>query len=191
MSAQVSLETKKKFLGWFLDRYQLKRRESMWILNYLLNHDIVLNKVHFVEGADKTNRGIVMSTIGTSEEAFLFYKNGSEFDNPEQAFHEVRLNWHSELFIELVFQDAWKSEEYLSVLEDNPFYTWNEAVPEETRQKAEQGMDDFYIETQKQRILSLIDDALEQDNREAFLSLSKELQEIEKELSCKEKNANH
>lgn len=191
MSVKVSLEAKKAFLGWFLDRHQLKRRESMWILNYLLNHDIVLNKVHFVESADKTNRGIVMSTVGTSEDAFLFYKNGSEFDNPEQAFHEVRLNWHSDLFIELIFQDAWKSVEYLSVLEDNPFYGWNEAVPAHVKEEAERALDEFLITVQKQRVLSQIDEALEQDDREAFLSLSKELQDLEKRMLNGEKNPNH
>lgn len=191
MSAQVSLEAKKAFLGWFLDRYQLKRRESMWILNYLLNHDIVLNKVHFVEAADKTNRGIVMSTIGTDEEAFLFYKSGSEFDNPEQAFHEVRLNWHSDLFIELVFQDAWKSVEYLSVLEDNPFYSWNDAIPERTKKEADKALEAFLMNIQKQRILSQIDEALENDDREAFLALSKNLQTVEKSMMNGEKNPNH
>ena len=57
MYSRVQLKDKKKFLKWFLQRYQMKRRESMWILNYLLNHDIVLNKTKFVEEANKTPRG--------------------------------------------------------------------------------------------------------------------------------------
>lgn len=40
MYSRVQLKDKKKFLKWFLQSYQMKRRESMWILNYLLNHDI-------------------------------------------------------------------------------------------------------------------------------------------------------
>jgi len=122
MNIQISLEAKKIFLGWFLDRHQLKRRESMWILNYLLNHDIVLNKVHFIEAAEKTPRGMMMSTMGTNTEPFLFYKNGTLFSDPEQAFHEVRLNWQEDMYIELVFSEPWKSAEYLTVLEDNPYF---------------------------------------------------------------------
>jgi len=178
MSTGITLDEKKSFLAWFLDRYQLKRRESMWILNYLLNHDIVLNKVHFVENADKTPRGILMSTIGDSRDAFQFYKDGQLFDNPEQAFHEVRLNWHSHLYIELFFADALKSEEYLGVLEDNPHAKWNDLLDEETINKASKGLDGFLLHEKKMHILFQIDQSLEKDDRERFFSLSEELNQL-------------
>lgn len=179
MSRDIMLEEKKVFLAWFLDRYQLKRRESMWILNYLLNHDIVLNHVHFVENAKETSRGILMSTIGDNREAFEFYKEGQLFDNPEQAFHEVRLNWHSPLYIELFFADAFKSEEYLAVLEDNPYYKWNETIPEETLKDAEKGLNFFLMNERRMNILFQIDKSLEGEDRDLFLSLSEELNNLE------------
>ncbi|MDU3405334.1 MAG: YpiB family protein, partial [Enterococcus faecalis] len=45
----VSLSEKKKFLTWLVNTVPFGRREVLWILNYLLTHDAILNNVHFVE----------------------------------------------------------------------------------------------------------------------------------------------
>ena len=179
MSKDISIEDKKKFLTWFLDHHQLKRRESMWILDYLLNHDIVMNKVHFVENADKAPRGLLMSTIGDDHPGFQFYKQNKMFDNPEQAFHEIRLNWHNHLYIELFFIDCHKSETYLEVLEDNPYHKWNDNLLIDLQSEVTQGLKEFQIEAQKMEILYEIDRSLEINDRERFLSLSEQLNNLE------------
>lgn len=182
MYNRVQLKDKKVFLKWFLERYQLKKRESMWILNYLLNHDIVFNKTKFVEKADHTPRGISMGTVGVDNAAFRFYKDGVTFDHPEQAFHEVRLNWHTEIYIELFFKDAELSPEYAKVLEDNPYAKWNDLVPEELNQQVDDAMDSFYLQEKKQKLLDEIDYALETDNRKDFYDLTENLKNIEIKL---------
>ena len=182
MYSRVKLKDKKKFLKWFLQRYQMKRRESMWILNYLLNHDIVLNKTKFVEEANKTPRGIRMATVGTEDEAFRFYKDGQEYDHPEQAFHEVRLNWHTDLYIELLFQDSLLSPEYAAILEDNPFAKWNDRMTSEIDEQVDEAVDTFYLQKQREQVLEDIDRALETDNRDDFYSLAEELKHIEDKM---------
>jgi len=182
MYSRVQLKDKKKFLKWFLQRYQMKRRESMWILNYLLNHDIVLNKTKFVEEADKTPRGIQMGTVGSDAEAFRFYKDGLEYDHPEQAFHEVRLNWHTDLYVELLFQESWLSPEYAEVLEDNPYAKWNDRMPDELDQQVDDAVDSFYLQEQRQQLLDEIDRALEMDDRDEFYELTKTLKDVESKL---------
>lgn len=191
MNIKVPLEAKKVFLGWFLDRHQLKRRESMWILNYLLNHDIVLNKVHFVESVDTTPRGMMMSSVGTDNEPFLFYKDGSLFNDPEQAFHEVRLNWHEDIYVELIFRDPWKSPQYLAVLEDNPYHKWNDFVSSELKKEVEHALAALSLSEQKQQIMSQVDEALEAGDREGFIQLSNDLKEIEEALIKEQKKPNH
>ncbi len=161
----------------------MKRRESMWILNYLLNHDIVLNKAKFVEHAEKTPRGIKMAAVGSEQEAFKFYKDGHSFDNPEQAFHEVRLNWHTDLYIELLFSDSWMSAEYLAVLEDNPFASWNDTISDEMNVEVNDAIDYFQLSEKRNELIREIDRALENDEKEAFLALTKELKEIEDHMS--------
>lgn len=44
MTASVSVVDKKAFVRWFLKNYQLKRRECVWILNYLLSNDDLLKE---------------------------------------------------------------------------------------------------------------------------------------------------
>ena len=51
MAAPISVNEKKEFVRWFLNNYQLKRRECVWILNYLMSHDQLMEKVHCVENA--------------------------------------------------------------------------------------------------------------------------------------------
>ena len=182
MNIQVSLEEKKSFIGWFLDRHQLKRRESMWILNYLLNHDIVLNKVHFVEDVETTPRGIMMSTVGMDNEPFLFYKDGQVFSDPEQAFHEVRLNWQEDMYLEMVFREPWKTEQYLAILEDNPYHRWNENISQDLIHEVEHAITKLSLSEKKHLMLNLIDEALENGNRDEFIEFSTGLKEIEKEL---------
>lgn len=190
MNIQVSLEEKKAFIGWFLDRHQLKRRESMWILNYLLNHDVVLNKVHFVEHAEATPRGMMMSTIGMDNEPFLFFKDGKVFSDPEQAFHEVRLNWHEDMYLELIFREPWKTEHYLAVLEDNPYHKWNETIPNEVKEEVDFALKQLLLSEKKQSLLRLIDETLETGNRKDFLEYAAELKDIEKEMLHSQKKTN-
>lgn len=190
MNIQVSLEEKKSFIGWFLDRHQLKRRESMWILNYLLNHDVVLNKVHFVEHAESTSRGMMMSTIGMDNEPFLFFKDGKVFSDPEQAFHEVRLNWHEDMYLELIFREPWKTEQYLAVLEDNPYHKWNETIPKEMKEEVDFGIQQLTLSEKKNSLLKLIDDTLETGNRKEFVKYTTELKDIEKEMHHFQKKTN-
>ena len=91
---QPSLEDKKNFISWFVSNHALKRREALWILNYLLNHELLLKQVHFVERVDCTPKGMWFSTDKAPDESFYFYKSGVRFNNPEQAFHDIRLNWN-------------------------------------------------------------------------------------------------
>ena len=51
METPVTVNEKKVFLRWFLNHFQLKRREAVWILNFLMSNDQLMEKVHFVEEA--------------------------------------------------------------------------------------------------------------------------------------------
>ena len=55
------------------------------------------------------------------KESFLFYKEGTKFDNPEVAFHDMRLHWKEDCYIELDFPNAYKSMVSFAVLENNPY----------------------------------------------------------------------
>ena len=61
MHSNVSNTDKKHFLKWFTQNYILKRRESLWILDYLYSHDIILEKTHFVQNVDKIVDNLLVS----------------------------------------------------------------------------------------------------------------------------------
>ena len=75
LTYSVPLNEKKAFIRWFLKNFQLKRREGVWILNYLLSNDDLLEHVHFVDEAHYCPRAIVMSTVDTTSIPFRFYKD--------------------------------------------------------------------------------------------------------------------
>ena len=60
---------KRKILTWLVNTVPLEE-EKLWILNYLLTHDAILNNVHFVENVEKTDRGSVVAD-GLGKEPLL------------------------------------------------------------------------------------------------------------------------
>lgn len=182
MSQKVKLEHKKAFIKWFSEHQKMRRRESLWILNYLLNHDIVLNKTHFVEGANATPRGIKIAAAQTQGRSFLFYKDGIEYEDPEKAFHEIRMNWHEPLFVEVDFVDSYMTPLYLKVLEDNPYAKWNDLIPADLQMLAEDAIDEFQLSVRRTELKDEIDQALGDNDEKRFIDLSNELIKIENYL---------
>lgn len=180
MEQAVTIQQKKSFLKWLTNNHKFRVRESLWILDYLYNHESMLGKTHFVEEVEQTPRGIYMSVAGVDEADFVFYKNGRSYNDPVQAFHEVRLNWSSELFLEIAFTDAWQSTEYLTVLEDNPHAPWNQAVSADLVNEMKQALQYETLRQAKEDVLQQIDEALQVGDREQFNELSAQFDRIEK-----------
>lgn len=160
----------------------MKRRESLWILDYLYNHDIMLERTHFVEQVEKTPRGIYMTVKGNQKPSFRFYKNGHTFKDAMQAFHEIRLNWSSQLYIEIDFEAAWQSPEYLMVLEDNPNARWNDTIPEEVIDTMDDALDYETLLYARQQLLEEIDMILLDGHEAQFSDLTTDLKEIDRQI---------
>lgn len=174
----IDVQQKKKFLNWFVNHGTFSRREVLWILNYLANHEAILNNVHFVEAADQTNRGLQIRDTNQEGEAIQLYIKGKVFTDSDQAFHEIRLNWKEPLYLECLFDGAWQTSEFLSIIEDNPFAKWNERISPEIIEELE----GYFKEEERQAKLTLlysqIDLALENGDKEAFLELSNEVNQL-------------
>lgn len=182
MDSKVTNTDKKHFLKWFTQNYELKRRESLWILDYLYSHDIMLEKTHFVQNVDQTSRGIYMTVKGNQKPAFRFYKNGHEFKDAMQAFHEIRLNWSASLYVEIDFEDAWEQPNYLAVIEDNPYFPWNENIPSEITDKMDDVLDYETLIIARDQLLNEIDKVLVNGEEASFKELSSELLAIEQKI---------
>ncbi|RFA37341.1 hypothetical protein CAI16_01875 [Virgibacillus dokdonensis] len=179
MHTPVSVEDKKSFIRWFLNHYQLKKRESVWILNYLMNHDEILHHLHFVREAKFCPRGIIMTSQCSSETAFRFYKNQLVTTDAEKSFHDIRLNKTEALYLQLNFKRSYRSALYIAVLEENPFIPNDYFITAQDKEVAQQLLDQSRYEFQKNLLNEQIDQALDCMNEEAFLKLTKELQMLE------------
>jgi len=183
MQTPVYTHEKKAFIFWFLNQYEMKLRESSWILTYLANHHKVLRHVHFVRDAKFCQRSFIISAKHTDQIAFKFYRNQLMTTNAEKAFHDIRLNPFEELYIELHFNDANQSPQYASVLEENPFLTDDFYLTEEDKAETENILQYSLQLKKREYLLKEIDQALDQKNEKKFNDLTIELYKIERRLN--------
>ncbi len=174
----IDVREKKNFLTWMVNHVSFKRREVFWILNYLANHEAILSNVHFVEGANQTSRGLQISDLSFDGEPMKLFLEGKEFTDTDQIFHEIRLNWKRPLYVECLFENAWQTREYLMILEDNPFASWDDSISEEDAELIERYFREKEQEAQLKMIYTQIDQALEKKDKDAFLALSDEVNRL-------------
>jgi uncharacterized protein YpiB (UPF0302 family) len=180
MATPVSVNEKKDFIRWFLNHYQLKRRECVWILNYLMSHDQLMEKVHFVDQAQYCPRGLVMSTHCIDKVPFRFYKENVMTTDAEKSFHDIRLNRDEEIYIQLNFNASNQAHQYVAVLEENPYMPKHLQINETDREVAEQFLKASIERFQREKLLSQIDEALDKQDRSGFLNLTKQLNNLKK-----------
>ncbi|WP_408022386.1 MULTISPECIES: ReoY family proteolytic degradation factor [Solibacillus] len=174
----VPLNDKKLFIRWFLKNFQLKRREGVWILNYLLSNDELLENVHFVDEAHYCPRSIVMSTIETTSIPFRFYKENIMTSDAEKAFHDLRINAHESIYFQLNFPSIPPDPLYLAVLEENPYVPKDLFISEKDRLAAQRLLENSVLEFQEQQLLREIDEALDAGDKDRFFELSNLLQAL-------------
>lgn len=172
MTASVSVGEKKQFVRWFLGSYKMKRRECIWILNYLLSNDELLEKTHFVEEAHYCPRAMVMSTTESKEIPFQFYKGKLMTADAEKSFHDLRLHPDEPLYVQLNFPSIPPAPLYLAVLEENPHMPKGASVSEQDRLLAEKVLNESLSSYQEETILNKIDEALDAGDKERFYELS-------------------
>jgi uncharacterized protein YpiB (UPF0302 family) len=173
----ITATKKREFIKWFLNNYQLRRRESVWILNFLYSYEHLLEKVHFVENASKTPRGIIMATHCVDDVPLRYYKNGVMSTNAESCFHDIRLNRDQDVYIELNFKNKYNYKEYWDVLEENPF---EEPDTSEFEEQAAHFLDYCLYEFRVERLKKQIDEAIDDGDKELFMKLTDELGKIKK-----------
>ncbi|CDO02045.1 hypothetical protein OPHB3_1365 [Oceanobacillus picturae] len=183
MQTPISIQDKKGFLQWFLNHYQLKKRESVWILNYLVNHDEILANVHFVREAKFCPRGIIMTSHCSEETPFRFYKNQLVTTDAEKSFHDIRLNHNEPLYLQLNFKKSYQNAAYVAVLEENPYIPDEYFITEKDQQIAEDLLERSIYTFKRSYLTQEIDLALDKMDQKRFLDLSNELKKLEDSFS--------
>lgn len=181
MSSSDMRTKKRDFISWFLKNQQLKKREAIWIINYIMSNDNLLERVRFVENAKHCPCGLVISTTDTKGSALRYYKNRKVFSDGERIFNDIRASEGELIYIQLNFLTREPNLAYLELLEDNP-YSPNEASLTEEEQ---QYINDFLHESlsifQKKQLEEQIDAALDARDEARFTALCQQLQSLPKQ----------
>ena len=184
LATPVSVNERKNLFAGF-EQLSIKRRECVWILNYLLSHDQLMEKVHFVEHAEYCPRGIIMSTQCVDQVPFRFYKDSVMTTDAEKSFHDIRLNRDQDIYIQLNFKDAHKSHQYVLVLENNPYMPEIIQISEKDKELAQMFLQTTIKDFQLERLRKEIDQALDNKDEETFKKLTEQYNRILKsEVPC-------
>lgn len=172
----VSIIEKKEFLRWFLKNNQMKRRECVWVLNYMISHEKLLENVHFVEEAHYCPKAMIMSTTDSSGIPFRFYKGKAMTADAEKAFHDLRLRPEEDIYIQLNFNGKpHQSKEFLSVLEDNSYAPKIAEISVGDIKLINEVIENSMVSFNKNKLLEQIDIALDNRNKADFILLTNEL----------------
>lgn len=179
MTATVSVAAKKDFVRFFLKRYQLKRRECVWILNYLLGHERLLENIHFTDEVQYCPRALVMSTTKTDSIPFRFYKGNIMTVDAEKSFHDLRLYENEKMYIQLNFPNSHSCPIYAGVREENPYIPVALQVSETDKWIAKQLVTESLAKLNATALQNAINHALDERDQERFFYLSSLLQKMD------------
>jgi uncharacterized protein YpiB (UPF0302 family) len=169
----VPVMEKRDFLKWFLESYQLKRRECAWLLNFLMSDDILMERVHFVEQAEHCPKSLMISANDVEHVPFAFHKNQHVTMDAEKSFHDIRLNRNEDIFIQLNFKEKQTLPQYMAVLEENPYLPINEEQENLHGLLAEMILEESLRLNKMRRLEKEIDLALVNGDKENFQDLAK------------------
>ncbi|MFD1360553.1 ReoY family proteolytic degradation factor [Lentibacillus salinarum] len=179
MQTPVSAKDKKSFIQWFLSHYQLKKRESVWILNYIANHQKLLDNVHFVREAKFCPRGFIMSSHCSDEVPFRFYKKQLVTTDAEKAFHDIRMNQHEPLYIQLNFNKSHQNVFYAAVLVENPFLPDGYFITRKDQERARRLLEKTIYDYRRKSIRENINRALDERDQQTFNELVRQLHKLD------------
>jgi uncharacterized protein YpiB (UPF0302 family) len=174
MSNSVTVSEKKEFIGWFLNRYELQKKEAAWLLSYLSSNEEFLQKVHFVDHVRYLPKSLILSTKCSNMTPFKFTKNKRVGADVETAFYDIRSYPHEDLYIGLYFKDRATCPEYAAVLEVNPMERQDLVQDHLLSLFAEMLLDQAVRDFQQRDLYKRIDDALATRDEEKFLQLSEQ-----------------
>ncbi|MFC4078073.1 ReoY family proteolytic degradation factor [Salinithrix halophila] len=178
----VTVSEKKEFIQWFLNRFELQKREAAWLLNYLCSDDELLERTHFVDSLRHLPKALLISTRCIQMTPFKFTKNRRVSSDVETAFYDIRSSPQEDLYVSLYFKERSSCPEYAAVLEGNPMERQDLVQDTLFGLFAEMILDQAVRDFQEKELYRRIDEALAIGDEKQFLQLTEQwLQLVENE----------
>lgn len=182
MNSAISNAEKKGFLKWFLKHFRFHKRECVWLLNYFISDDLVMENIHFVENAEYCPKAVIISTVCSNDVPFRFYKDGIVTTDVEKSFHDIRLNPEESLYLQLNFYKSQKNPQYAVVSEENPYLPERLQPEKQFSFWADIVLDDAMQTFRYNRLYEQLNEALDKKDKETFMQLSCQLKQYKKPL---------
>jgi len=97
----------------------------------------------------------------------------------EKSFHDIRLNRDEDIFIQLNFHASNQAHQYAAVLVENPFMPKKLEISEKDKLIAEQFLIASIEKFQKEKLLELIDEAIDNGDQQSFQELTSRLKYLQ------------
>lgn len=183
MAYTVSVREKTIFLQHFLNHYELKSRESKWLLKYILRRKDILERVHFVMDVTNCPRAMMLATTCSEQPAFQFYKEHVITTNHDKAYHDIRFHSDEPLYIQLHYERSYQCPKYVYVVEENPYLSEEEIILPIDEARTERLLRSVKQQKRIEQLEKEIDLALDDKDKTKFLRLTNELAFLKKQLS--------
>lgn len=177
----ITLKSKQKFLTFILENFLDKDEEMNWLLKYLRKDEELLKNCQFIENVNEVPRGLFFNFLTPKKQVILLKGKNYYVDLP-QIFHDVRLHKTEILYIEVKFLNRWENLTYLEVLEDNPYFSWNDQI----NQKLKKDVRNSFLKEELTLLEEKLDASLLSGNQKEFSDLAKVFKEIKKETPSKD-----
>lgn len=174
----ISHDKKRAVIQWILKNNTFYQREIIWLLQYIMKRDHILDNIRFVYEAHLCPRSIIISNIDSETRPFRFYKDHVVTTDVDKAFHDIRLNHNEILYMEFIFDGVRNSTIYASVLEEHPYLPDDFYLNNDDYIYLDKFIEHLSLEQEMKNINKKIDEALDQGNREEFFKWTNRLLQI-------------
>lgn len=168
---------KHAFIRYLVSQHAFKRRQVIWVLNFLAHNEHYLDDLRFVEDVTGCPRRLIISTHEMTTPSLLFCDKDGETSVAETIIERMKTGYGEPIYVQVNFPNWQGNLRYLKILEDNPFV---DGLPyqQEISQYAEEVIQQALKEMEKSKLTEQIDKALDEKNQPLFEELTKKLLEL-------------
>ncbi|MBE3556996.1 MAG: YpiB family protein [Firmicutes bacterium] len=179
MQGRVDTSTKKRFIKWFMEHFELQNAQAAWLLSYISSQDRLIRKTHFVDETVSDGITLIISAAGTRTPAFQYSREEHVTTDVRKALYDLYHHPDEPIYLVLHFAGKEASPHYNAVVEGTSALTQSGADGPIQQLAVDLLMEFVEQRSHRQMLLDAIDRSLEAGDRETFLQLSEAFREQE------------
>lgn len=176
----IEKKVKKEFIEFFTSQFEQKPSDpSLFFLQCLSKHDVLLERVRFVEDINNCPLSLVINTLeDQGKNPIILYHYNNRYTTTDKISETI---WNSkeDIYIKIIFSEKHSYNEYYAILDNNPYSRYEKAIMNGFRGISEIIIDSIPLIKRRMELKDKIDEALSKRDKESFYTLTEELKKIE------------